>query len=206
MISSSATPFFLRGSGYAEGTLFPWTMSDFSPYGRHRVRHCQAAPSARGRQHPWRRNAQVPKSLGTHREPHAKKKAAASPRSSTRSASRWNCKQPSRPSTATTKRPLPLWRDKHVHVPPCFIIVCNNTSTSKLVYDYVSGFYRESEDGRPVHWKMARLPLFRNFDDHWKPLGQAQHALDRQRATRVRGCAGHQFQEHGLRRDRTLPS
>jgi len=26
----SATPFFLKGSGYAEGTLFPWTMSDFS--------------------------------------------------------------------------------------------------------------------------------------------------------------------------------
>ena len=27
----SATPFFLRGSGYAEGTLFHWTMSNFSP-------------------------------------------------------------------------------------------------------------------------------------------------------------------------------
>lgn len=26
----SATPFFLAGSGYVEGTLFPWTMSDFS--------------------------------------------------------------------------------------------------------------------------------------------------------------------------------
>jgi type III restriction enzyme len=26
----SATPFFLRGSGYEEGTLFPWTVSDFS--------------------------------------------------------------------------------------------------------------------------------------------------------------------------------
>jgi type III restriction enzyme len=25
----SATPFFLRGSGYAEGTLFPWTVSAF---------------------------------------------------------------------------------------------------------------------------------------------------------------------------------
>ena len=23
-------PFFLSGSGYAEGTLFPWTVSDFS--------------------------------------------------------------------------------------------------------------------------------------------------------------------------------
>jgi type III restriction enzyme len=30
VIDLSATPFFLRGSGYAEGTLFPWTTSDFS--------------------------------------------------------------------------------------------------------------------------------------------------------------------------------
>ncbi|NBW26099.1 MAG: restriction endonuclease, partial [Betaproteobacteria bacterium] len=30
VIDLSATPFFLRGSGYAEGTLFPWAMSDFS--------------------------------------------------------------------------------------------------------------------------------------------------------------------------------
>jgi type III restriction enzyme len=30
VIDLSATPFFLRGSGYAEGTLFHWTMSDFS--------------------------------------------------------------------------------------------------------------------------------------------------------------------------------
>src|SRR5213594_297687 len=26
----SATPFFLKGSGYPEGTLFPWVVSDFS--------------------------------------------------------------------------------------------------------------------------------------------------------------------------------
>ena len=30
VIDLSATPFFLQGSGYAEGTLFPWTMSNFS--------------------------------------------------------------------------------------------------------------------------------------------------------------------------------
>ena len=30
VIDLSATPFFLRGSGYAEGTLFPWTVTDFS--------------------------------------------------------------------------------------------------------------------------------------------------------------------------------
>src|SRR3972149_5800600 len=31
VIDLSATPFFLSGSGYAEGTLFPWTMRNFSP-------------------------------------------------------------------------------------------------------------------------------------------------------------------------------
>ena len=30
VVDLSATPFFLSGSGYIEGTLFPWTMSDFS--------------------------------------------------------------------------------------------------------------------------------------------------------------------------------
>ena len=30
VIDLSATPFFLRGSGYAEGPLFPWTMSEKS--------------------------------------------------------------------------------------------------------------------------------------------------------------------------------
>ena len=30
VVDLSATPFFLRGSGYAEGALFPWTLSDFS--------------------------------------------------------------------------------------------------------------------------------------------------------------------------------
>ena len=46
----SATPFFLRGSGYREGSLFPWTVSDFQPDGRDRVRHRQAAACSRRRQ------------------------------------------------------------------------------------------------------------------------------------------------------------
>ncbi|MBL2568246.1 hypothetical protein ELJ75_28645, partial [Klebsiella pneumoniae] len=38
------------------------------------------------------------------------------------------------------------WEKAGIEVPPCFIVVCNNTSTSKLVYDYISGFRRESPD------------------------------------------------------------
>ena len=30
VVDLSATPFFLSGSGYPEGTLFPWTVNDFS--------------------------------------------------------------------------------------------------------------------------------------------------------------------------------
>ena len=44
-------------------------------------------------------------------------------------------------------------------------MVCNNTATSKLVYDYISGFERTNEDGTTsvVH---GRLALFRNFDEY----------------------------------------
>ncbi|MBW2149985.1 MAG: restriction endonuclease, partial [Deltaproteobacteria bacterium] len=42
---------------------------------------------------------------------------------------------------------------------------CNNTSTSKLVYDYISGFHRENEDGSTT-FENGRLELFRNFDEY----------------------------------------
>jgi type III restriction enzyme len=49
----SATPFFLRGSGYAEGTLFPWTMSDFSLWTR--SNGIVKLPRAGGAEHSRRR-------------------------------------------------------------------------------------------------------------------------------------------------------
>jgi type III restriction enzyme len=57
-----------------------------------------------------------------------------------------------------------LWQQSGVKVPPCFIVVCNNTSTSKLVYDYISGFHRTNEDGTTM-LENGRLALFRNFDE-----------------------------------------
>jgi type III restriction enzyme len=70
-----------------------------------------------------------------------------------------------------------LWEEAKIAVPPCFIIVCNNTSTSKLVYDYISGFYRENEKeqtteaaGGTKTFVNGRLPLFRNFDEDGRPL------------------------------------
>jgi hypothetical protein len=65
VLDLSATPFFLRGSGYAEGTLFPWTMSDFSLMDGRRVRQ-------RFSRHGGRRNRTLPpRDRRTHRRPPA---------------------------------------------------------------------------------------------------------------------------------------
>ena len=69
-----------------------------------------------------------------------------------------------------------LWAKSGIKVPPCFIVVCNNTSTSKLVYDYISGFHRENEDGSTT-LENGRLALFRNFDEHGNQLGRPRTLL-----------------------------
>ena len=56
-------------------------------------------------------------------------------------------------------------------MPPCFIVVCNNTAASKLVCDYISGFQRENDDGSTT-LEQGRLALFRNFDEHGNPLAR----------------------------------
>jgi type III restriction enzyme len=48
-------------------------------------------------------------------------------------------------------------------------VVCNNTSTSKLVYDYISGFVRTNEDGS-TNIQNGALELFRNYDEYNNPI------------------------------------
>ena len=53
--------------------------------------------------------------------------------------------------------------------PPVFIVVCNNTNVSKLVYDYISGWDtgKTYPDGRPV-LAPGKLPLFSNVKgENW---------------------------------------
>jgi type III restriction enzyme len=69
-----------------------------------------------------------------------------------------------------------LWAKEGIRVPPCFIVVCNNTSTSKLVYDYISGFQRDNGDGT-TQLENGRLELFRNFDDYGNPISRPRTLL-----------------------------
>ena len=164
VVDLSATPFFLRGSGYAEGTLFPWTVSDFSlmdaiECGIVKLPRVPVADNIPGEQVPVFRN------LWEHIRndmPRAGRSRAG------------NLDPLNLPTTLQTalealyghyKTTYDQWQADGAAVPPCFIVVCNNTSTSKLVYDFISGFELENEDGSTT-LQNGRLELFRNFDEY----------------------------------------
>ena len=54
-------------------------------------------------------------------------------------------------------------------MPPVFIVVCNNTATSQLVYEWIAGWDREEEgENRNIH--RGHLGLFRNYDEYGNRL------------------------------------
>jgi len=161
----SATPFFLRGSGYAEGTLFPWTMSDFSlmdaiECGIVKLPRVPVADNVPGGDTPMFRN------LWDHIGKKMPKKGRGSSGKSLDPLS-----LPTELLTALEalyghyEKVFESWEQAGIGVPPVFIVVCNNTSTSELIYRYISGFDRQNDDGTTTP-EMGRLPLFRNSDDY----------------------------------------
>jgi type III restriction enzyme len=159
----SATPFFLKGSGYSEGTLFPWVVSDFGlvdaiEAGLVKIPRVPVeddtlqeggAPTYRNL---WGRiRDDLPKKG-------RKTDAIEGP--------------PQLPAPlqgalhslyANYQKSFERWDDagSDGSTPPVFIVVCNNTNVSKLVYDYVSGFEKTNQDGSTTIVPGA-LPLFSN--------------------------------------------
>jgi type III restriction enzyme len=69
-----------------------------------------------------------------------------------------------------------LWQEAGIGVPPCFIVVCNNTSTSKLVHDFIAGFERLNEDGTKQQVP-GKFRLFRNHDETGNALPRPRTLL-----------------------------
>ncbi len=175
VVDLSATPFFLRGSGYAEGTLFPWTMSDFSlmdaiECGIVKLPRVPVAENIPGNEMPMFRN------LWENIRKDMPKKGRG------KGAILDPLALPTRLQTAIEalyghyKKTYDMWNEADVVVPPCFIIVCQNTSISKLVYDFISGFHREKDDGSSI-LENGRLELFRNFDENGEPYARPRTLL-----------------------------
>ncbi|HPR90843.1 MAG TPA: hypothetical protein PLD93_05375, partial [Synergistaceae bacterium] len=162
----SATPFFLKGSGYPEGTLFPWTVSDFSlidaiECGIVKIPRVPVADDSMVGSLPTYRN------IWLRIRDHLPKKG--------------------RRTEAVTGEPiLPAELQGAIHSlygnyeksyrewektpdtgaryvpPPVFIVVCNNTNVSKLVYDYIAGWEKEV-NGQMIA-QAGALEIFRNDD------------------------------------------
>jgi len=167
----SATPFFLRGSGYPEGTLFPWVVSDFSlidaiESGIVKVPRVPVADDSMVREQPTYRDLWL--NIRDHLPKKGRKTEALSG-------------EPKLPKElqgalhslyGNYEKYYRLWennaeaRAKGI-TPPVFIVVCNNTNVSKLVFDYVAGWEKTLKNDKTV-LVPGQLSIFSNVEgDRW---------------------------------------
>ena len=161
----SATPFFLQGSGYPEGTLFPWVVSDFSlvdaiESGIVKIPRVPVADNSMTGDQPtyrslWLRiREDLPKKGrktdavgGEPKLPAELQGALHSLYDNYRqSFERWQANADAQVRGLT---------------PPVFVVVCNNTNVSKMVFDYVAGWTKTLADGTEAVVP-GQLPLFSN--------------------------------------------
>ncbi len=173
----SATPFFLRGSGYAEGTLFPWVVSDFSlidaiESGIVKVPRVPVADDAMTGEQPTYRDLwlrirdQLPKK--------GRKTEALSgdPAGLNTAGLPAELEGALHSLYSNYEKTFALWAQNqdgpaNGSTPPVFIVVCNNTNVSKLVFDYIAGWEKMLPDGS-IRLVSGKLGLFSNVEhEQW---------------------------------------
>ena len=166
VIDLSATPFFLRGSGYHEGTLFPWTVCDFSlmdaiESGIVKIPRVPIDDNVPTEDRPVLR--EIWKHIG-----------GVMPRTGRRRANTVQDPRSLPPQLVSAleatytgyERTYRDWQEAGIETPPVFIVVCQNTAVSKLLYEYISGFEREAKDDAPAQHFLGRFELLRNYDEN----------------------------------------
>lgn len=170
----SATPFFLSGSNWPEGTLFPWVMSDFSLMDAIEcgIVKLPRVPISDNR-------ADGEKVLYRDLWPTIRKRMPKKQKGETKPDPQ---KLPIELKVALDAlyghydKTFRLWEKEAVGVPPVFIVVCNNTTNSEMVRDYIAGYMRTNDKDEEII-EQGSLDLFRNFDDHDQRLEKPRTVL-----------------------------
>jgi len=176
----SATPFFLSGSGHPEGEIFPWVVSDFSlidaiESGIVKIPRVPVSDNSMTGELPTYRNIW----------PLIRDKLPRKGRKDTEGMEG----EPRLPAIlqgalhslyGNYEKSYRDWESyvetrKSVQTPPVLIVVCNNTSVSKMVFDYISGWERQI-DGRPIV-QAGALEIFRNDDEQGNWLSRPNTIL-----------------------------
>lgn len=172
----SATPFFLRGSGYPEGFLFPWVVSDFSLID---AIECGIVklPRVPVTDNLVQTDSVIYRDLWKHIGKVLPKTAAGASKLSPFDL-------PNQLRTALTalyshyEGEFERWKREGIEVPPVFIVVCQNTAISKLVFEWIAGFERgDAEEGERAAFHAGHLELFRNYDEHGARLPRPRTLL-----------------------------
>ncbi len=172
----SATPSFLSGSGYREGTLFPWVASDFG------LVEAIESGIVKIPRVPVDDNAATPNVAFLNLWPGIKD---GLPKKSRNAGAVTPDQLPGLLEGALTAlydsyaRSYAAWdgsdAKKYGEPAPVFIVVCNNTTVSKMVYDYISGWEKPLSDYQSV-WVPGKLSLFSNVE-HGKPIDRPRTIL-----------------------------
>jgi type III restriction enzyme len=163
VVDMSATPYYLAGSGYNEGYLFPWVVSDYSlmdaiEAGIVKVPRVPVDDDSTEDQPTyldlWSRiGDQLPKRQSTV----VTDAAGWVPPDELSGALRSLYK--------SYRKSFADWEERLRDLgepPPVMIVVCNNTLVSKLVYEWIAG--REVAEGEQVIHSAGELDLFSNAD------------------------------------------
>lgn len=175
VLDLSATPFFLSGSGYREGTLFPWTASDFSLLD---AIECGIVKLPRV---PVADNADIGE-MPRYRELWRHIGSSMPKRKIARTGQLDPLSLPADLQGAIDAlyghyaATFEAWRDAEIEVPPVFIVVCSNMAASELVYKFIAGFRRPAENGSQLPPHLG-LPLFSNYDEAGQRLARPRTLL-----------------------------
>ena len=179
----SATPYYLKGSGYPEYSLFPWVVSDFGlvdaiESGLVKIPFLPAYDNANPElDEPKLRNIyEWVKDKLPKRGMRAQKKKDKEEQDGTKVVS---VQPPNLPTLLNTALEQ-FVRDYEDYdkgqrqqfeemaslysAPPVMIVVCNNTTVSNEVYREIAGYQAGTNESGEPRYRHGRFPIFSNYD------------------------------------------
>lgn len=168
VIDLSATPYFLQGSGYQEGMMFPWTVYDFSlldalECGIVKIPRLPIESDVISKD-------DVPefRNLWLHVRDDLPKKG--------KKTGDYDLSVLVLPTTLNLaldslygnyekyyREYEKQKKENPAVMPPVMIVVCNNTTVSELIYRWIAGYERETVGGQ-IRIEKGNLEIFRNED------------------------------------------